>query len=159
MGMLQIMPVPQTRLVKIVFNTPDPALSARLANAHAQAYIRQGIGLRTQANEEAQHFLQGRLEELKGRIEQSEAALRRYRQARKIMSLDAKQSIGGEHLSDLDKQLTEAEAERYRLEAQLHVIRKGDYEVIPAISTSPLVQALKQQLAQREGEAAQLATL
>src|SRR5207245_7930948 len=91
MGMLQIMPVPHTRLVKIVFNTPDPALSARLANAHAQAYIRQGIGLRTQGNEEAQHFLQGRLEELKRRIEQSEAALNRYRQERKIISLDENQ--------------------------------------------------------------------
>src|SRR5438876_4473401 len=30
------------------------------SNAHAQAYIQQGLGLRSQANEEAQRFLQDR---------------------------------------------------------------------------------------------------
>jgi polysaccharide biosynthesis transport protein len=56
MEKLEIKPVQRTRLVKIALNTPNPELSARLANAHAQAYIRQGLGLRTRANEEAQGF-------------------------------------------------------------------------------------------------------
>ena len=159
MGMLQITPVMRTRLVKIVFNTPAPELSPRLANAHAQAYIRHGIGLRIRANEEAQHFLQGRLEELKRRIEESEAALNNYSRGRTLIFLDEKQSAGIEHLTDLNKQLTAAEVERLGLEAQLRVIRKRDYDVVPALSANPLVQALKQQLAQREGEAAQLSTL
>jgi capsular exopolysaccharide synthesis family protein len=159
-GMLQIIPVLRTRLVKIVFSTPAPALSARLANAHAHAYIQQGLGLRTQANEEAQHFLQGRLTELKELIEQSEATLNNFRRAKKISSLDDRRNTAlVERLSDLNRRLSEAEAEKLGLEAQLHVIRKQNYDAIPAISASPLVQMFKQQLAQREEEAAQLSTL
>ena len=43
---LEIRPVAGTSLVEIKFTTPDPALSARLANAHAASYVRYGIDLR-----------------------------------------------------------------------------------------------------------------
>src|SRR5882672_7673131 len=53
-NMLTIKPVPRTRLVQIAFSTPDPVLSARIANGHAQVYIRQGVGRRNQADEASQ---------------------------------------------------------------------------------------------------------
>jgi capsular exopolysaccharide synthesis family protein len=158
MSIMEIKPIQHTRLVKIITKTSDPALSARLANAHAQAYIRQGLELRTKANEEAQHFLQEKLVELKNRLEQSEATLKDYRRGTKIVSLDDKENMMVERLSNLHKRLSEAEADRIGLEAQLHVIRKRDYENSTAISTAPVVQTLKQQLAQREAEAVQLSS-
>jgi polysaccharide biosynthesis transport protein len=82
LGMMEIVPTQKTQLVKVVFSTPDRQLSARMANAHAQAYIRHGLERRTQANEEAQTFLEGKLGELKTRVDQSEAALNRYRQSK-----------------------------------------------------------------------------
>jgi uncharacterized protein involved in exopolysaccharide biosynthesis len=53
LSMLDIKPIRQTRLVKIAFSTPDAGLSARVASAHAQDYIRHGLRLRTRANEAA----------------------------------------------------------------------------------------------------------
>ena len=50
---------------KIAISAPNPALAAEIANAHAEAYVRQGFTLRTQANEEARKFLQTKLAELK----------------------------------------------------------------------------------------------
>jgi polysaccharide biosynthesis transport protein len=47
--MLEIQPVQRTQLVNIAFDSPSSGLSARLANAHAQAYIRRGVELRTRA--------------------------------------------------------------------------------------------------------------
>ena len=64
---LQIEPVKNTRLVRIAFSTPDPDVSAQLANAHAQAYIRQGLKFRALANEDAEQFLEKKLVELKER--------------------------------------------------------------------------------------------
>lgn len=157
--MLDIKPIQRTRLVKIVFHTPEPMLSARLADAHAQAYIRQGLRLRLQANEEAQQFLHHKLVELKSRVEQSEAVLKEFRRTNKIIALDEKDNPVVARLAALNKQWTEVEAERIGVEAQLHTIRKRDYEALPAISAHPTVQTLKQQLAQREAELAQLATV
>ena len=54
--MLEIEPVKRSRLVNIAVSTQDPALSAAIANAHVNAYIHQGMKLRSRANEEARSF-------------------------------------------------------------------------------------------------------
>jgi capsular exopolysaccharide synthesis family protein len=157
LAMLNILPVRDTSLVRVAFSTPEPKLSARLANAHAAAYIRQGLELRTQTSGEAEQFLEEKLVELKERLEKSEAALNRYRRDKQIISLDDKENLVVERLSDLNNRLTQAEAERIALEAQVHLIRKRDYNALPAVINSALISTLKGQLATLEGQYAQLA--
>jgi uncharacterized protein involved in exopolysaccharide biosynthesis len=106
LAMMEIVPTQKTQLVKVAFSTPDRQLSARMANAHAQAYIRQGLERRTQANEEAQTFLEGKLGDLKARVDQSEAVLNRYRQSKDVISLNDKENIVVERLVDVNKHLT-----------------------------------------------------
>jgi len=155
---LGIMPVQRTRLVKITFSTRDPELAARVANAHAVAYLQQGIELRSRANEEALHFLEEKLTELKERVEKSEAALNRYRRDRGIISLDNRENIVVDRLADLNKRLTEAEADRITLEAQARLMRKNEYDALPAVIDNRLIQTLKGELARLEGDYAELAT-
>lgn len=157
-GMLQIEPLPRTRLVYIGFNTPDPGLSATMANAHAEAYVGQGIRLRTQANQEAQRFLETKLTELKARVEESEQALNEFRRGKGILSLDSKENIVVERLADLNRRLTEAEADRIGLEAQVRLIKRRAYDSLPAVISSGLIQGLRAQLVRFEGEYAQLAS-
>ena len=158
LSMLQIKPVRGTRLVEITFSTPDPGLSARLANAHGDAYSRYGLDLRSRANEVALSFLEEKLLELKERVEKSEASLNSYRRDKRIISIDDKGNLVLDRLVDLNKRLTEAEAERIALEAQVRGIHRGSYEALPAIINSPLIQTLKSQLAQLEGEYVKLAS-
>jgi polysaccharide biosynthesis transport protein len=155
---LEITPVQGTRLVKIAFSTPDPELAARVANIHARAYLEQGIELRSHANDEARHFLQEKLAELKERVGKSEAALNRYRQDRGIISLDNRDNIVVDRLADLNKRLTEAEADRIGLEAQTRLIHKDAYNALPAVIDNRLIQTLKIELTRLEGERADLAT-
>ncbi len=161
--MLTIKPVPRTRLVKVAFSTPDPVLSARIANGHAQVYIRQGVGRRNQADEASQGFLEEKLVELRERLEKSEAALNRYSRDQGIITLndpkddDEKgEDLATRHLETIDSSLAEAEAERIALEAQMTLIRKKDYEVLPDVVNNPLIQTLKEQLGTLEANRAQL---
>jgi succinoglycan biosynthesis transport protein ExoP len=158
LGMLAVQPIQRTRLVKIAFNTPDPELSARLANAHVRAYIQHRLGLHTRANEDAQRFLEGKLGELKARVEASEAALNRYRRRRQIISLEDKENIVVERLADLNKRLTAAEADRIGLESQVRLIRKRDYDSLPDVINNALIRTLKEELARLRGEYAHLST-
>jgi len=153
---LQVKPVRQTRLVKVAFTTPDPDLSTRLANSHAQAYIRYGLELNNQAKGEAQKFLEEKLVELKKRVEKSEVALNRYRRNKGIISLDDKENIIVERLADLNMRLTEAEASRIGAEAQVLLIRKRDYYSLPAVIENNSIQSLKANLAKLEDEYAQV---
>jgi succinoglycan biosynthesis transport protein ExoP len=155
---LEITPVQGTRLVKIAFSTPDSELAARVANVHAKAYLEQGIERRSHATDEARHFLQEKLVELKDRVEKSEAALHHYRQDRGIISLDNRENIVVDRLADLHKRLTEAEADRIGLEAQTRLIRQNEYNALPAVIDNRLIQTLKIELTRLEGERADLAT-
>ncbi len=156
-AMLEIVPISGTRMVKLVFNTPDPELSALLANAHAEAYIRQGLRQRTQASGVAQRFLEEELVGLKERVEKSEAGLNRYRRDKGIISLEDKENIVVERLGDLNKRLTEAEAETIALGAKVRVIHELNYHSLPEVVTSALIQAFKGQLVRLEGDYAYLA--
>ncbi len=153
---LDIKPVRGTSLVALSFTTPDPELSTRLVNAHAHAYVRYGLDLRSRTNEEALSFLENKLLDLKARVEDSEAALNSYRRDKGIISLSDKENIVVDRLVDFNKRLTEAEAERIALEAQVQQIRTGNYDTIPAVVRSSLIQSLKVSVTRLEGEYAQL---
>jgi polysaccharide biosynthesis transport protein len=161
LGELDVKPVSDTSLVQITFNTPDPQLSARLANAHAHAYIREGIELRTQANEEAEKFLKQKLIELKEQLEKSEVALNAYRREKGIvpgeMTLDGKETMVLDRVSELSQDLTKAQVDRIGLEAQVQQFDKHNYEAVPAVMGNSAIMGLQSQLTAVDAEYASMA--
>lgn len=157
---LSIRPKFGTRLVKISFTTPDARLSALVANAHASAYVQQGMQLRATASEAARRFLEKKLIELGDRVEKSEAALNTYRHDKGIVefSTDGKNEILLKQLEALSNALTRAETKRIALESQADLIKKGDYDSLPGVVNSPMVQALKPQLASLEAHYASMSS-
>jgi polysaccharide biosynthesis transport protein len=149
-----------TRLVRISFDTPNADLSATLANAHAQAYVHQGLDLRVKSTQIAQHFLESRLVDLSERVEKSEAALNSYRHDKGIVAFTTrdKNKILLKRLEDLNAALTEAETGRITLESQAGVINQGDYYSLPGVVQSPMVEALKPELATLEAEYASMSS-
>ena len=154
---LSVSPVTRTKLAVVRFTTPDPDLSAEIANAHVSAYIGQGLRLRSEANDEARVFLHEKLTEIKEKLQSSEAALNAYRRDKGIISLDDKENIVVDRLADLNDLLTGAEAQRINLEADVKLIKSRAYDSLPAVTSNTLIQALKSQLAEREGEYVELA--
>jgi succinoglycan biosynthesis transport protein ExoP len=152
LGKLEVKPVKGTSVVGIRFTTPDPQLSARLANAHVSAYRRYGIDLRSQTNDEAAVFLQEKLIELRERVAQSEAALNSYRKNKGIISVDTKENIVVDRLADLNKSLTSAEIDRVTLEAQVRSIKGRNYDEVPAVRGSASINALKAELSKSEAD-------
>ena len=155
-GILSVEPVKRSRLVKIGISAANPALAAQIANAHADAYVRMGFTMRNQANEEARKFLEAKLTELKDRVEKSESTLNEFRREKGIISLDDKENIVVDRLADLNKRLTEAEAERIGLEAQARLIKRRQYDSLPAVLSNGLIQSLRSQVVQLEAEQAKL---
>jgi capsular exopolysaccharide synthesis family protein len=155
---LEVRPIQGTRLVRITFDSPHPETAALVANAHAEAYIQQGVELRTRTNEEARSFLEGKLAELRARAEKSETALNSYRRSRKMISPDDKENLIVGRLTDLNRRLTEAEVEKIALEAQVRVTRATS-EDLPGVTDNKLVQTLKEQLTRTKNEYASLAVL
>ena len=162
LGMLKVSPVADTNLVRISFATTDPNLSAELANAHVGAYERQQNRMRGHQSEEAQHFLHDKLAEIKEQLQKSEAALNAYRRTKGIIpgliSVDGKDAVVLDRLTDLNKQLTAAQVARIALQAQVQLIKRHDYGSLPEVMQDTTIQELQKQLNDLFGQAAALAS-
>ena len=149
---LEIEPRFGTQLVAVTFTTPDPELSARIANSHVDAYIRRGMELKADAAKNAEEFLSGKLAELKDRVEKSEAALNAYRREHGVITFSLNESGKGEmleqRLTDLNNTLAKVEVSRIALEVQQELIHKGEADALPAVMQNPLIQNLKQGVAE-----------
>ncbi len=161
LGGLSINAIPSTSLVDIEYSSPDPLLAARIANAHAEAYIERGVEMHSQASRDAEKFLRRKLVELKEQLEKSEIALNDYRRAKGIipglMSLDGKDAVVIDRLTDLSKDLTQAQVERIGLESQVELIHKHLYDSLPVVMDDKLVQTMQGELNQLSAEDASLA--
>ena len=114
---LTVSPIRNSRLVDVTFESPDPALSAQVANALAKAYIEQSLEFKFTSSKEASDWLGQRLGEQRKQVEASEQALQQYREQTDSVSLEDKQNIVVQKLADLNAAVTRAKTERIQKEA------------------------------------------
>jgi succinoglycan biosynthesis transport protein ExoP len=156
MGGLAVTPVRDTQMVNISMTTPDPALSARLANAHAREFISWGIEINAHQSEDAEHFLEGKLTQIREQLEASEAAVNRYRRDKGIVpgliSVGGKEDVMLSRLNKLSSDLQEAHLQTIALGTQVAMIKEGRQDALPAVVENSLVQKLKAQLDDYEAQ-------
>lgn len=136
---LTIAPVRSSSLVNVSFDSPDPQLSARVANAIVENHIASNLARRFDASSYARRFLEDRLAQLRTRLEESERALVGYAGRERIINLDAPTSGGGSDearatpgqslvaadLTALNDALSVAKTERATAEARYDQARRG----------------------------------
>jgi succinoglycan biosynthesis transport protein ExoP len=154
---LEVEPTRGTRLVEVQFTSPYPELSARIANAHAAAYVLQGIEMRSGTTEEAEHFLESKLAEIGHRLTKSKTALNDYQRTNGIVSINDSKDVVLEKFDKLNTELTEAEDRTILLESQQKLIESHHYDSLPAVLNNELIERLKQQAATVEAKYANLA--
>lgn len=113
-----IEPVRDSHLVKVHFDSPDPALSAEVANALAEAFIQSGLERRYGASSYAKNYLEEQLTQVKARLEASERQLVDFAQREGLVSSPEGQSLAASNLADLNEALALAQAQRIRAQAR-----------------------------------------
>ena len=151
-SMLAIEPIQNTRLVTVAFQAPDPFLSARLANAHASAYLGQDWQLQTEWGAEAEQFLKEKLADVTERLDTIQAAFRRATAHKKSGLLNKKDQQTVQRWAVLNTGLKEVEAERILLEVQIYLAHKGAWGVLPTVVSNAKIEALTDDLDSREAE-------
>jgi capsular exopolysaccharide synthesis family protein len=141
-GSLSVKRVPNSRLLEITFSSTDPNLAARVLNAHLQTFIDYNFRSRYEATTQASKWLEQQLDDYRIRVEKSEDARLAYERANHIWEIDEKQDITSQKLGDLNKELTDAQADRMRKEADYRLASAGDIDSVPAVRDNQLVQDL-----------------
>jgi succinoglycan biosynthesis transport protein ExoP len=144
---LRIEPIRQSQLIEVSFDSYDPALAAKVANAVAQEYVQADMDAKYSMTQQANVWLNRRLGELRTKLDASERELQAYRELQGL--IDSKGSAHGgigRELEELSQRLVEARVRRTQAEQVYNQVRldaPGRYNV-PAVLSSPAVVRARQ---------------
>ena len=103
---LSIRLTPDSSLVSLSFDSPNPEWAARIANGVADSYVTSNLERRYGATAYARNFLKERLEELKLKLEESEKALVAYAEEKELIgdvkAISKNGQESGQSLTDSD---------------------------------------------------------
>ncbi len=158
MGKLQVVPVRNSQLLRISYESGDSELAAEVPNALAELYIDSDLEARLKMTQKATSWLTGQSTELRKKLLESEQALQQFRERERI--IDTKglaQSGATNQLESLQKALNEARTKRAEAEIiynQVTAVIQGksqeNLESLPAMQKNPLVFQAKTQEAEAE---------
>lgn len=163
---LGVSPTRLSRLVDISITTPDALLSAKIANAWAENFVQSTLERRYDATSYARNFLEGRLEQLRRRLEDSERQLVTYASQQRIINLPtaggptdsrAERSIVSENLASLNTELGKATADRVKAQARYDQLRVRGGESLEALDNAA-INTMRAKRAEAAAEYQKLAT-
>jgi len=149
---LSVKRVPNSRLLDVKFESTDPQLAARVVNTHLVNYIEQHFRSRYETAMQASNWLAGQLDELKIKVEKAEDNRLAYERKNQIWTIDEKQNITTQKLADLNKELTAAQADRMKKEADYQLAHAGNLDAIPAVRDSLVIQDLTRKRSEASGQ-------
>ncbi len=149
--------LPRTsRVVRISFDSVDPALAAQVANSYAATAITNNLQRKFNASAYSRRFLSAELDKSKVKLESSERALIDYaRSARLIDASTAASSAGGDggprslttaELVQANESYAGAKTARMQAQGRWERARGVPAENLPEVLSNQAYQQLKQQL-------------
>src|SRR3984893_4405878 len=142
LGSLGVKRVPNSRLMDISLEAASPELAAEVLNANIRNFIDQNRRSHYDATTAATTWLTDQLDELKIKVKNSEDARLDYERKNQIWELDDKQNLTTQRLSEISRQLIEAQGERMRKQSLFEFAKAGDADLVPQIRDSATVQDL-----------------
>jgi capsular exopolysaccharide synthesis family protein len=113
-------------------------------------YIQQNLEARYVATEQAREWLTQQLDDLKAKVERADEALQAFGSKHDIVSLDEKENVTMQRLTELNETLTKAESERMAKEALYKQTKELNFDALPSILENKLIMDLKQAYIQLE---------
>ncbi|HLE40153.1 MAG TPA: GNVR domain-containing protein [Nitrospirota bacterium] len=161
-GSLKVEAAKDSRFLYIKFHSPDPDISARVANAFAKAYAEYNLELKVTPFRDAEKWFSEKLKDAKGMSDKATEQLREYQQKKGII---AEQGSRGtvyddavQRLDQINKELATAKAKLYETKVALKRVGEsgGNYESLPEVLSNAFIQDLKTQKVKLETQLTEL---
>jgi capsular exopolysaccharide synthesis family protein len=152
---LIVQPDRNSQIINISFIHHNPDISAKVANAVADAFIESNLEAKYLTAKQAYDFLNAQIKELMNDIALKEQEMQKYAQEKEIVSLDNNENITIQQLVDLNAEYTRIQAKRIEKEAIYKGVMNASSDSIPEVLNNELIQELKTQYAHLESEYAE----
>lgn len=159
-----VSPVRGSSLADVGFSSPNPVLSAQIVNSWTTQFIEASLDRRFASTADARKFLEGRLAQLREKLEDSERELVSYATNKRIIPLAQKEdaqgktsterTLVGSNFDALNSELASATAARIVAESAL----KGAAGISSGLLNNTTVNGLRQERALLQAQYAKLMT-
>lgn len=136
---LAVLPVKDSRVVRIQIEDRDPRWAATIANAVADAYIAESLSVRATTTQSASDWLEQQLADLEAKLAKSADALFRFKQERDIVSTswEDRQSIVSQRIVAINDALTKERIKKAQVQARNEELRRA----VDALARDPQADA------------------
>lgn len=120
---VEVKPIRNTRLVLVNVQDKDPQMAADIANMVGTMYTRYNLEMKLKSTREALIWLSEQMNNLRAKVQDSEATLQKYKETHGILNVEQQQKFIEERISNYHKSLLEAKTQRMAAESRLNQIR------------------------------------
>jgi succinoglycan biosynthesis transport protein ExoP len=143
--------IEHTYVLTVYYTSTDRDLSAKIANAYAEAYLNEQLDSKFDATKRASDWLQGRLAELKKKSLDSDFAVQKFKADKGLISTggDRPGLISDQQLTEVSQQMVMARAETAKAEARYsqisELLKSGRVGAsVPDSLSNPVISDLRQ---------------
>ncbi len=159
---LTVEAVPRSQMITVSYESPSPALSADIANAVVNEFIKKNFDMQYGTADQAGKWLTGQLDSLRAQVQHSQDEMVDLANELGVNVLDPTHSIAVGDISNLQKTVEDATEQRVQAEARYHMLQAMPHDQIQDSGLTPLgldSGLLSQLRMQRATAAADLAKL
>jgi len=120
---LSVLPVDKSRVIQVEFQSRDPELAARVANAIVDNYFSIQRAANQAQTRSAGQWLLTEIEKLRPKVAEAESAVEDFRAKANLFVGSGNENLLQQQLSELSSQLTSARASKAELDAKSRLIR------------------------------------
>lgn len=154
----KVSPVRNSELIELTFETPEPALSAEIANAAMDEFINMHMDGSMQRSRDASRFLDKQILAAQMKLEKSEIALQKFARKIGVVSLNPNLNMVLRQMEELNEALAKSRSAKISAEARYEQVEEMDLKEFAQLSQSSLVQNLRNQYALLKAEYEDLGT-
>jgi len=159
---ISVYPVRSTQLVNISYESSDPELAAKVANAIGDAYILSQLEAKLGMTQKVNVWLGGRLEDLRLKLDQSEHKLEQFRTENGLIDVEGVTALDAKELERLSDEITVARSRKAQADSFMAVVKRygatdiSRLESLPEVTSHQSIQNVKREVVLVERKVSEL---
>ena len=149
---MTVTPSPQSSVLTLSYQAPDPQFASALANAFVQAYLETNLELRVDPAKQYSTFFDNRAKEARERLELAQTTLSKYQKDKGIVATDERLDIENSRLAELSSQLVAMQAVSSESGSRQAQAQGGSADRMQEVLNSGLVSGLTSEVLRSEAK-------
>jgi polysaccharide biosynthesis transport protein len=156
---LAVNPVRNSRLVEVSYASHDAQLAQLITNTLVTQFIDQNYRNRYTTTMQASEWLSTQLNDLRQKVQEANQTVTDYQKRYGLVEVDEHDVPLGQLMSEVNHQLSDAQANRIQAEAYVRMIDLGQQDALPAVRDDQIYQNLMTHYADVRAQLAQARTI